>query len=372
MIEQLYRAEINTVTSAEWSELLELFTDANIYQTWNYGSVRWGEENLSHLVLRRNHEVVGLAQVRIICPRLIRRGVAYLRWGPLCQLRGRELELETTRQMASALYEEYVRKRRLFLRILPNAFAGSQRAEVFGAAFSQFKKASSNQANAERTFLLDLSLPLEELRKKLDQKWRNQLNRAEKNNLAIIEGDGIAEYRSFAQIYEKMWNRKKFDTTVDVSEFGRICQDLPPRLKLKILICEHQGKQVSSIVCSAIGNTGIYLLGATHDEGLNTKGAYLLQWTMIKWLKENGFQFYDLGGIDPEQNPGVYHFKQGFSGQDVSRIAPFEACEDFISVIGMKAMDFARHGFRKSVKGSKKERSKSDLQEDGIAADKSI
>jgi lipid II:glycine glycyltransferase (peptidoglycan interpeptide bridge formation enzyme) len=358
MVDQFYRAEIDAVTASEWSELLDRFADANLYQTWSYGVVRWGEKNLSHLVLRREAEVVAMAQVRIICPRLVKRGVAYVRWGPLCQLRGRELEPETLRQMANALHEEYVRKRRLFLRILPDAFAGSSRAELFRAAFSQFSQAASDLPELERTFLLDLSPTLADLRKKLDQKWRNQLNRAEKNGLVIVEGDGPEEYRVFAQLYEKMWSRKQFDTTVDVNEFARICADLPAGLKLKILICEHQGKPVSAIVCSAVGNTGIYLLGATHDEGLNTKGAYLLQWSMIRWLKENGFQFYDLGGIDPEKNPGVYHFKQGFSAQDVTRIAPLESCEDFISALGMKAMDFARSGLRSA---------RSKCKNDGVA-----
>ena len=353
MADSLYRVEIDTVTAAEWSELLGRFADANLYQTWSYGAVRWSEKNLSHLVLRRNGEVAGLAQVRIVCSPLVKRGVAYLRWGPLCQLRGHELELETTRQMALALHEEYVKKRCLFLRVLPNAFVSSPRANIFHTAFSTLGKVSSRPANPERTFLLDLSPSLEELRKKLDQKWRNQLNRAEKNNLTIVAGNGGAEYRVFLQIYEKMWSRKRFDTTVDVNEFGRIGGDLPAGLKFKILICEHQGKPVSGIVCSAIGNTGIYLLGATHDEGLNTKGAYLLQWTMIRWLKENGFQFYDLGGIDPEKNPGVFHFKQGFSGQDVSRIPPLESCEDLLSAACMKAMDYVRGGFRNPLKKEK-------------------
>src|SRR5665213_1750409 len=254
MVEQLYRADIDAVTAAEWSELLGRFEDANLYQTWSYGAVRWGEENLSHLVLRRNDEVVGMAQLRIICPFFVKRGVTYLRWGPLCQLRGQELELETTRQMALALHEEYVRKRRLFLRILPNAFVGSPRAAVYQEAFSRFNQASSHPANTERTFLLNLSPPLAELRKKLDGKWRNQLNRAEKNNLTIIEGSGAAEYRLFQQIYEKMWSRKQFDTTVDVNEFARLGENLPPEQKFKILICEHEGKPVSSLVCSAIGN----------------------------------------------------------------------------------------------------------------------
>jgi lipid II:glycine glycyltransferase (peptidoglycan interpeptide bridge formation enzyme) len=358
MGDPLYQAEIDAVTASEWSELLGRFADANLYQTWSYGAIRWGEKNLSHLVLRRNGEVVGMAQVRIICPRFVKRGVAYLRWGPLCQLRGQALELETTRQMALALHEEYVRKRRLFLRILPNACAASPRAAVYLQAFSQFKQASSQPASTDRTFLLDLSPPLAELRKQLDGKWRNQLNRAEKNNLTIITGSGAAEYGLFLQIYEKMWSRKQFDTTVDVNEFARLGENLPPGLKFKILVCEHEGKPVSSLVCSAIGDTGIYLLGATHDQGLNTKGAYLLHWTMIKWLKENGFQFYDLGGIDPEKNPGVYHFKQGFSGEDVTRIPPLESCEDFISAIGMKAMDLIRGGFRNPFTKVRREPSK--------------
>ena len=66
------------------------------------------------------------------------------------------------------------------------------------------------------------------------------------------------------------------------------------------------------MVASAIGNMGIYLLGATHDEGLNTKAAYLIHWTMINRLKESGVQSYDLGGINPETNPGVYHFQARF------------------------------------------------------------
>jgi len=357
MLEESYRAEIDTVTATEWTDLLSRFADANIYQTWSYGGIRWGEKNLSRLVLRREGEVVAMAQVRIVCSPFIKRGVAYLRWGPLCQLRGHELDLQTSRQMAIALHEEYVKKRRLFLRILPNAFAGSGRAEIFSNAFSQFRNVSSEGAKTERTILLDLSPSIEQLRKNLDQKWRNKLNQAQKNNLTIIEGNGIELYDVFKQIYEKMWNRKRFETSVDVNEFGRICENLPAELKLKILICRQQERAVSGVVCSAIGNTGIYLLGATNDEGLNTKGAYLLQWTMIRWLKENGFQFYDLGGIDPEQNPGVYYFKRGFSGEDVTRIGAFESCEDFISAVGMKAMDLVRGGLRKLPKENGKKQS---------------
>ncbi len=75
-----------------------------------------------------------------------------------------------------------------------------------------------------------------------------------------------------------------------------------------------------------MGNRAIYLLGATNEQGMKVKCAYLMQWRMIQWLKETEVVYYDLGGINPEKNPGVYHFKEGLGGQDVLYLNPLVAC----------------------------------------------
>jgi lipid II:glycine glycyltransferase (peptidoglycan interpeptide bridge formation enzyme) len=80
-----------------------------------------------------------------------------------------------------------------------------------------------------------------------------------------------------------------------------------------------------------MGDSAIYLLGATSDAGLNSKGAYLLQWTLINWLKDRGIRWYDLGGIDPAANPGVYSFKRGLSGVDICQIRSYTASESVVS-----------------------------------------
>jgi len=344
-----YRSEIDRVVESEWTGLVDRFQDANIYQTWSYGAIRWGEKHLSHLVLCRDDEPVAIAQLRIIRFPFFRSGVAYLRWGPLCNVRGREFEPEILHRMVLALHEEYVRKRGLFLRVLPDAFAGSQRAEFFQTVFSQLAKAPRKMGSVERTFLLDLTPSLDQLRKNLDQKWRNQLNRAEKNGLSIREGTEPEEFQAFSRIYHSMLSRKKFDTTVDIDEFACIQRRLPQTQRMKIMNCLQQGALVAGIVCSAMGDSAVYLLGATGQNGLNAKGTYLLQWTMIKWLKENGFHYYDLGGIDPEGNPGVYHFKRGLAGRDVSRIGPLSLCESFVSSALMQAGDFVRQRRHRSL-----------------------
>jgi peptidoglycan biosynthesis/recognition FemAB-like protein len=326
-----FQVEVDRITPAEWAAMLNLFQDANFYQTWSYGAARWEEKNLSHLVLKRNDEVFGMAQLRIVRPAGLNFGMAYLRWGPLCHLRGRELDPQAAMGMARALLEEYVCKRRLLLQVLPNAFVGTPRCALFESAFSGFTPEPRTSANTHRTFILNLRPPLDELRRNLDKKWRNQLTRSEKNGLKIVAGNGADEFRRFSQMYEQMLERKAFESSVDIEEFGRIQEDLPQTHRMRTLICEQDGIPVAGLVASAMGDSAIYLLGATSTSGLNSKGAYLLQWTMIQWLKENDISWYDLGGIDPERNAGVYHFKSGLSGADLCQMTPLVASNSVVS-----------------------------------------
>ena len=342
----VWQIEVDQVTPEEWAGMLDGFEDANIYQSSSYGTVRWGRKNLSHLVLKRNGDVVAMAQLRIVRPTKFNFGMAYLRWGPLCHRRGRELDAEVVVGMAQALRQEYVRHRRLLLQILPNAFVGTQRGTLFQSAFDSFTQEPSTPANSYRTFVLDLTPSLDELRKGLDKKWRNQLTRSEKNGLKVIADTGVAAYGIFCRMYGQMLKRKAFETTVDVKEFERIQASLPDSQRMRILICEQNGVPVAGMVTSAMGDSGIYLLGATSDDGLNSKGAYLLQWTTIQWLKENGYKFYDLGGIDPDGNPGVYSFKKGFSGADVSQLSPFAACDNVVSSTVVRASLVAKRFVR--------------------------
>jgi lipid II:glycine glycyltransferase (peptidoglycan interpeptide bridge formation enzyme) len=289
------------------------------------------------LVLKGDGEVLGIAQLRIVRPTPLKFGMAYLRWGPLCERSGKPLNPEVFTIMARALADEYVSKRRLFLRVLPNAFARSPRAEAIQCAFSSFTRETLTAENTYRTFVLDLRPSLGELRKNLDPKWRNKLSGAEKNNLKVVAGNGRDEYQTFCQLYYQMRKRKTFETTVDVEEFRRIQEGLAEPHRMQVLICEDRGIPVAGLVVSAMGDSAIYLLGATSHAGLNTKGAYLLQWTMIQWLKENGIRWYDLGGIDPEGNPGVYSFKRGLSGTDVCQTNPLVASDSVVSSAIVKA-----------------------------------
>ena len=332
-----YNFEVDTVKEKEWSDLLGLFEDANIYQTWAYGKVRWGERNLSHIILKKNQEVVSIAQLRIFRPPFFKSGMAYLTWGPVFRRRGESSDLAHGIEMVKALYQEYVVSLRMFLRVKSHAINDAYN-RIF-SAFNELGFRSNGEASSYRTLMVDLSPSEAEIRKRFAQKWRNQLNRAEKNDLQVIEGSNVDLYDTFISLFEEMLSRKKFKPGVDIHQFREIQEQLENPLKMIIFLCHHNGKAVSSLVGSAIGTRGIYLLGATNSDGMLNKASYLLQWRMIRWLNEQGCKWYDLGGINPEINPGVYHFKAGLGGTESFHIAQLDAYGDLSSRLFGKCSD---------------------------------
>lgn len=327
---QDYNVEVDKVNKEEWSNLLPEFADATIYQTWSYGAVRWGENKLSHIIVKNNNETVGMAQLVIKRIPIIGAGIAYLPWGPLWQRRGKTNSNEDLKNIIKAIKAEYMIRRGLLLRIAPNLIVTGK--ENYNSIFEEQGFQLNNTVHPYRTLILDLKPTLQELRKGLNQKWRNQLNRSEKNGLNISEGNSDELFVNFLRLQKEMQSRKQYEPGVDYDEFQEIHHNLPQYLKMRIHICEFEGEPVTATIVSAIGDTGIYLLGANGDKGLNLKGTYFSQWLIIQWLKERGCKWYDLGGINPEKNPGVYHFKSGISGKEVFHIGQFEICKSIISL----------------------------------------
>ncbi len=73
----------------------------------------------------------------------------------------------------------------------PTLLLGSPRAAAIQSAFCRFTPEPLVADNTYRTFVLDLSPSIEELRKRLDKKWRNQLSSSEKNDLKVVAGKRV-------------------------------------------------------------------------------------------------------------------------------------------------------------------------------------
>jgi hypothetical protein len=344
-----YAVEVDRVTKEEWSGLLGGFEDGNIYQTWSYGAVRWGESNLSHLVLRRNGIAVAIAQSRIKRIPGLGMGIVYLFRGPLWRLQGIERNPVIFRQIIHALRETYVVKKGLFLRVLPNEIEDGSDTIVSILSNEHFRRVSSIIGN--RTIFMSILQSLEELRRGLRRKWRQTLGYAEKSGLETIWGTSEELYEVALNIYNEMHARKKFTEFVNMNEFKAIQRDLPDGLKIRVMICKFKNEPVAALAWSAIGNTGLPVLAATGNKGLETNASYLLWWKMIEWLKTHNYAWCDFGGIDPDKNPGGYIFKSGVAGKygkEVRFIDQFDACETPMNSALIACSDVLRLTWRKA------------------------
>jgi hypothetical protein len=321
-----YTADFDIVDRRHWHDILGRFSDANIYQTWSYDAIRGGESRLSHMVLRCGGEAVAAAQARLISIPFLGMGAAYLRWAPMWQRQNQSPDPAVFQQAVRALRNEYVCRRGLILRIFPCLYEDNSR--ITANVLAQEGYTPVPEEAHGRTLIMDIGQPLDEVRKKLDQKWRNCLNKSERNNLEVIEGADDALFADFIGIYRALLDRKQFRQPNDINEFRMIQNDLPPEYKMRIFLCRSGTLSSAGVICAAVGDTGLYVFGATNEEGLTNKSSYLLQWKAIQWMTHRGCRYYNLNGINPVKNPGGYHFKAGLSGKngkDVSYLGRFDS-----------------------------------------------
>jgi FemAB family len=321
-----FTVEIDLVKGAEWSAILSNFSDSNIFQTWSYQAVRSGASSVSQIVLKQAGRIVAAAQARVVKAPLLNIGMAYVRWGPLWKLRGEKAREEVFRQIARALKNEYVGRRGWAIRLLPRLYEGD--GEPIRRILEEEGYVLPCDSERYRTIVMDIRPSLEDLSRGFHQKWRNRLNAARKKGLEIVEGEQDDLFLTFESIYDEMQDRKRFVAGAEPAQFRRIQKELPTREKMRVVLCKERGEVCAGAICSALGDTGLYLFGATSNHGTKTNGSYLAQWRIVEWLKLQGCCWYDLNGINPATNEGTYHFKSrlaGIHGREVDFLGEFDA-----------------------------------------------
>jgi hypothetical protein len=342
-----YAASVDAIDKAAWHELIPLFDDASLYQTWSYGALSWGDRSLSHLVLKKDDRIVALAQLRIVRLPVLGGGVAYLVGGPMWTRADEPADPARLRNVLRTLHAEYVRRRGLVLQILPRALGDPE-----GTVKRLFESEGFAWApDGQRTLFVDLSRSLEDIEMSTRRKWRQTLHRAQKQNIVIEEGTQAGAYEAAVQIIEEMKARKRYVEYGDMKRMVAVHQDLPEALRLKIFVCRHEGSPAAVLGWLPVGKTGLPLIAATANRGLETNASYPLWWKMIEYYKERGFARCDLGGVNPERNPGGYTFKAGLAGEGCEPndyIGQFEACENPVSAFAVRTGLLMRSTARKA------------------------
>jgi hypothetical protein len=320
------RTEVNDLE--RWEDIASCFGDANLFQTRAYASIAYGAKNVSTIVVRKNGEPVSAALARIVRIPKLPLGIAHVFWGPLWKKNARA-DIEEFRLGVHALIEEYVIRRGLILRIRPFLYE-DETSGPFKDLFHEIGFRPVLYLPQKKTFLINLAKPINELRAGLDGKWRGHLNRAEKNNLMVVEGTESQLFDRFHPIHKELLEKKELSDIKSVHIFKNIQSLLPEHLKMRLFLCEHGGKVCAGIVVSSIGDIGITLARATNDLGRQQGAAYIMHWRALQWIKSQECHWYDLSGADKLLNPGNFSYKAGFcgkNGREIKMLPQYQICK---------------------------------------------
>lgn len=298
------------VSDCAWEQAVAGFDGACQEQLVTFARGRWPGVRQEPVLFEDGGEVVG-GCLMMIQPLPLRLGaIAIAKWGPMPADVRRPDAQAIHGGMVDALVEEFARKRRMMVSVLPPAALDGRNSEFEQLLHRGFRPGA--QLRFPDRYIVRLRLSDEEQRRSLEQKWRYHLNKSEKAGLSFEHG-GADRLPEFHALYEQMVDRKKF---IDHSAYETVPALMAignDKLRPELFFVRHDGEIIAGAIIFKAGHRAVYLYGATNERALQLRAGYFMHWHIVRWLRDNtSADWYDLGGTDGFQ--GLHQFKKGLVG----------------------------------------------------------
>jgi lipid II:glycine glycyltransferase (peptidoglycan interpeptide bridge formation enzyme) len=296
-----------------WDQTLEGFADCSPFQSYAWGEYRraLGWEPHRWIALDEKEKVVAMMQASV------RRyplgvGLIWSEGGPVGDLRACDENLQKAIR-ATGLRRFYCRfrcdRRRHIEDVLRLA------AQGWNTSWSPL---TSNYSMS-----LDLTQEEEGLLAGCDRNWRRNLRRADESNITIRQwmDAGVDEVLS---VYESMQEAKGLDEQLSRKEVEELLRNLKHQLVL--YRCDDEAGQVISLLgCMVAGDHACAVFWATSEAGRKVHASYATFWAVVKHCRRIGIKSYDLAGIDPVRNHGVYRYKRATGATPIEYLGEWDS-----------------------------------------------
>lgn len=187
---------------------------------------------------------------------------------------------------------------------------------------AELAKVHNIQPNAS-TVVVNLALSEEEILATFRQRARRSIRQAEAAGVKVKAVSGNHQnYKLMFEMYQGTGQRAGFHVR-DFNYYERLWH-LWSQADQGQLFFAYSGDQVIAAAFAAyFGQKGLYKDGASDRAALSNGAAHLLQWQIMRWLKERGVTSYDLHGTPPSEELenkehrfyGLGLFKTSFSNE---------------------------------------------------------
>lgn len=296
-----------------WDESLIRLADRSPFQTYSWGQYNraLGWEPCYFAAFNEKEEIVAM------CLGLLRRyplgvGLMWCVGGPVGDILAWNDDLRQTVLELTGLRHLYFR------------FRCDRERSIRDVLFlnNAHWTRSSFMMTSALSMELDLSRTEGEVLAGLSSSWRRNLKLAQKNNLVIKQclNPDIEEIcRVFAEM-EKQKNLPQLFSRERLENLFRLAKE-----NFIFYRCEdEEGNLLCFRACIAVGNRACDYLAAADEKGRAMRASYATLWEMLLECKKRGVTHYDLGGIDPWANPGVYTFKKETGAREVEFLGEWD------------------------------------------------
>jgi len=294
----------------EWDRLLLEF-DGTPYQTFGWGEVKRvsGWEPF-RLVAVNEKRIVSI--VSILVKRRLGLIICWIPDGPVDSIN--LLNTQFRRALSEILQSSFVYCRISFLR----HHSENEAVSLQKNGWTRPKKLMSSGL----TMLYDLCGDQDQRLKKISGNWRHNLKRSSRYSLCI-EHWKDPDANKISTIYREMEMLKSLPEQHSSLELEAIINHLKD--KVVIFRCLSSDGDLLAIRAAAVfGDKALDLLAASGAAARKLYATHATLWALLDWCQENGYECYDLSGVDPVGNKGVYDFKHGTGARLVECLGEWE------------------------------------------------
>lgn len=304
-----------------WNDFVSAHPYAYVYHLWEWGDVLQRTYNLGrwYFAVKEDGRIVAVLPVFYIRDLFFADKIVSL---PFCEyggpLLGRCFDQSVTEKALTMLVKNVCE---LGGKLGIDYIELRQPPMSFSAFFSS---TGFRVLRRYATFKIDLTAGESKIWGSLDGRTRRHVKKAMRFRIEVkdVNVDNLKRYYALYLRTQKRLGSPPHSYAF----FENMYDGFVSRGLLRMLLAVYEGEPIAGIMVFCF-NGKLYWWNNVLDRkhaGLNPTN--LLLWHIIRWGVENDFVALDLGRTRPE-NAGVYHFKSGWGGQEIS-------LEDYVFWVG--------------------------------------
>lgn len=298
-------------SDGEWDALQLKSRSMCVYQTSSWANHR---NRFGWTTVRVVHES-GLCSAQILCRKILGTTIAWVPGGPIGDLTKIDREFLTS-------LKKICRTRAIYLRV--NSLISHQNALETKLLTGGFRRAK-HKLSSGQSLLLDLSADTATREERLSKNWSRNLRRGESRNTrpylwsTVSPGEVATMYEQMA-ILKDLQDESEFPSLETVASLVENCADY-----LHVIRCDDEsGKPLAIRGALVVGENAWDIFAAVSLQGRKQYSSYVTAWQLFNHCAEMNVKTYDLSGVDPINNKGVYDFKHGTGANEISYLGEWE------------------------------------------------